>query len=51
MGLRRQRFASNVSSDGSAGTDGHGHARSPGDARSILAINATDAAQSHYLGR
>ncbi len=27
------------------GTDGHGHARSPGDARSILAINATDAAQ------
>lgn len=34
-----------------AGTDGHGHARSPGDARSILAINATDAAQTHYLGR
>ena len=34
-----------------AGTDGHGHPRPPGDARSILAINATEAAQSHYLGR
>jgi len=34
-----------------AGTDGQGCARPPGDARSILAINATDAAQAHYLGR
>lgn len=34
-----------------AASDGKGRARHPSDARSILAINATDAAQSHYLGR
>jgi predicted alpha/beta hydrolase family esterase len=34
-----------------AGSDRKGKPRAPGDARSILAINATDAAQEHYLGR
>lgn len=34
-----------------ASSDGHGHARHPSDARSILAVNATAAAQNHYLGR
>lgn len=34
-----------------AASDGKGRARAPSDARSILAINATDAAQEHYLGR
>ncbi|WP_298091660.1 alpha/beta hydrolase [uncultured Sphingomonas sp.] len=33
-----------------ASSDGRGHARHPSDARSILAVNATAAAQSHYLG-
>ena len=33
-----------------ASGDSRGHSRTPGDARSILAINATDAAQAHYLG-
>ncbi len=33
-----------------AATDGKGHARQPSEARSLLAINATDAAQAHYLG-
>ena len=34
-----------------AASDGKGRVRAPSDARSILAINATDAAQEHYLGR
>jgi hypothetical protein len=34
-----------------AGTDRSGRARPASDARSILAINATEAAQAHYLGR
>lgn len=34
-----------------ASSDARGHARTPGDARAILAVNATDAAQAHYLGR
>ena len=34
-----------------AGSDGRGHARPPGDARSILAINATEAAQADHLRR
>lgn len=34
-----------------AAADRHGKPLSPGDARSILAINATDAAQSYYLAR
>ena len=34
-----------------AGSDGRGRVRQPSEARSILAINATDAAQDHYLGR
>ncbi|MCH4892996.1 MULTISPECIES: RBBP9/YdeN family alpha/beta hydrolase [unclassified Sphingomonas] len=34
-----------------AAADRHGRPRPPVEARSILAINATDAAQSHYLGR
>lgn len=34
-----------------AAGDRTGHPRSPGDARSILAINATEAAQRHYAGR
>lgn len=33
-----------------AGTSRGGRHRAPSDARSILAINATDAAQAHYLG-
>ena len=33
-----------------ASGDRPGQPRSPGDARSILAINGTDAAQTHYLG-
>jgi predicted alpha/beta hydrolase family esterase len=33
-----------------ASGDRKGRPRTPGDARSILAINATDAAQTHYLG-
>lgn len=33
-----------------AGTNRRGRSRAPSEARSILAINATDAAQSHYLG-
>lgn len=33
-----------------ASCDRSGHARSPGDARAILAVNATDAAQAHYPG-
>ncbi|HEX8446325.1 MAG TPA: alpha/beta hydrolase, partial [Sphingomonas sp.] len=33
-----------------ASSDAKGRARSPGDARSVLAINATDAAHAHYLG-
>jgi len=33
-----------------ASGDRKGRPRAPGDARSILAINATDAAQTHYLG-
>jgi hypothetical protein len=33
-----------------ASGDSRGHSRTPGDARSILAINATDAAQARYLG-
>ena len=33
-----------------ASCDRTGHARAPGDARAILAVNATDAAQAHYLG-
>ncbi len=33
-----------------ASGDMRGNTRTPGDARSILAINATDAAQAHYLG-
>jgi len=34
-----------------ASGDRSGHALSPSEARSVLAINATDAAQEHYLGR
>jgi len=34
-----------------ASGDGRGHVRSPSDARSVLAVSATDAAQGHYLGR
>lgn len=33
-----------------ASCDRGGRARTPGDARAILAVNATDAAQAHYLG-
>ncbi|QNA83414.1 alpha/beta hydrolase [Sphingomonas sp. So64.6b] len=33
-----------------AGSDRRGKTRQPSDARSILAINATEAAQEHYLG-
>lgn len=33
-----------------ASCDRSGHARAPGDARAILAVNATDAAQAHYPG-
>ncbi|KQM13212.1 esterase [Sphingomonas sp. Leaf24] len=33
----------------SASGDGHGHIRLPSDARSVLAINATDAAQGQFL--
>jgi hypothetical protein len=33
-----------------ASCDRSGQARAPGDARAILAVNATDAAQAHYLG-
>jgi predicted alpha/beta hydrolase family esterase len=33
-----------------ASCDRGGRARAPGDARAILAVNATDAAQAHYLG-
>jgi predicted alpha/beta hydrolase family esterase len=33
-----------------ASGDRKGRPRAPGDARSILAVNATDAAQAHYLG-
>lgn len=33
-----------------AAADSRGRPLSPGDARSVLAVNATDAAQSHYLG-
>ena len=33
-----------------ASGDRTGRPRPPGDARSILAVNATDAAQAHYLG-
>ncbi|SDA16902.1 alpha/beta hydrolase [Sphingomonas sp. NFR15] len=33
-----------------AAADRHGKTRPPSEARSILAINATDAAQAHYLG-
>ena len=33
-----------------AAADRKGKPRAPSDARSILAINATDAAQTHYLG-
>ncbi|CUS44526.1 MAG: alpha/beta hydrolase [Pseudomonadota bacterium] len=33
-----------------AAGDRKGRPRPPGDARSILAVNATDAAQAHYLG-
>jgi hypothetical protein len=32
-----------------ASADRSGHPFNPGEARSILAINATDAAQEHYL--
>lgn len=34
-----------------AAADRTGRPRPPGDARSILAVNATDAAQAHYLPR
>ena len=34
-----------------ASGDGRGHVRSPSEARSVLAVSATDAAQGHYLGR
>jgi predicted alpha/beta hydrolase family esterase len=34
-----------------ASGDRSGHALAPSEARSVLAINATDAAQAHYLGR
>jgi predicted alpha/beta hydrolase family esterase len=34
-----------------AASDGKGRVRQPSDARSILAINGTDAAQEHYLRR
>jgi hypothetical protein len=33
-----------------AASDRSGHIRIAADARSVLAINATDAAQEHYLG-
>jgi predicted alpha/beta hydrolase family esterase len=33
-----------------AAADRQGKPRAPSDARSILAVNATDAAQTHYLG-
>lgn len=33
-----------------ASGDRQGQAHSPGDARAILAVSATDAAQAHYLG-
>jgi predicted alpha/beta hydrolase family esterase len=33
-----------------AASDRHGNPRTAADARSLLAINATDAAQTHYLG-
>ncbi len=33
-----------------ASSDRTGHARPPGDARAILAVSVTDAAQAHYLG-
>lgn len=33
-----------------ASCDRGGRARTPGDARALLAVNATDAAQAHYLG-
>lgn len=34
-----------------AAGDAHGSPRTPGEARALLAVNATDAAQAHYLGR
>ncbi|MEP9402821.1 RBBP9/YdeN family alpha/beta hydrolase [Sphingomonas silueang] len=34
-----------------ASGDGHGHVRAPSEARSVLAVSATDAAQGRFLGQ